>query len=167
MVLRKSAAPPTPEIRIPVSPNNRNSLILLFTCNGIKIAYKKAASDAQALHRKSHAKQVPAAESSDPRRLKPGPEPAKSRSCNSAQGIFREASDWPLAKEPPLPISRGGFLLRCNTTSAQPGVTFLQLPRIPATPLFSRLAITFAPPPRLKNSRPHKRRTRAGIIRTK
>jgi len=62
---------PVPEIRILRDSFPRNSLILIKAKNGTRIALRRAASDAQALHRKSHAEQVPAVESSNPRDAAP------------------------------------------------------------------------------------------------
>jgi hypothetical protein len=74
-----------PEIRILRNQSPRNFLIFINPENGTAIALTRAASDAQALHRKSHAEQVPAAESSNPRDAAPAGA-SKSPKAKEAKG---------------------------------------------------------------------------------
>jgi hypothetical protein len=66
-----------PEIRILRSRRAGNLLILIWPDNGIKIAYRKAASDAQALHRKSQCETSSGRREQLSHEMQPGPERAK------------------------------------------------------------------------------------------
>src|ERR1700758_2493518 len=94
--------------------DNRKSLILIVGDNGIKIAYREAASDAQALRRytkqKSHAKHVPAHREQRSHEISPDRN-KRSPKLERQRTFLREASDWPLRQRNHRCFERGGFLL--------------------------------------------------------